>query len=277
MREFLVAPELEVQQLQSDASVKETHAPNAGKTTRISPILHELPPGNTLIRIKDADFSWDAASPDAGASAKAQSRRPSSASPTLRGISLQLQPGRLHAVVGKVGTGKSSLIAALLGEMERVRGDVWQRAGVSVAYVKRRKFQKSKKLQKTAEIFACRCPRWPGSRTCPCATTSLSAAPLIRRGMREWWMRALCARTCNCCRRVMGPRLAKRSAENWEVKHTQKKINHLRHGGIEHCCLICQIASQTTLTWVYMSKQAWVQFHHPSIYFSRPRVSDLAS
>ena len=39
-------------------------------------------------------------------------------------INLNIKPGQLVAVVGHVGAGKSSLISALLGEMEKVTGNV---------------------------------------------------------------------------------------------------------------------------------------------------------
>ncbi|KAF6260228.1 P-loop containing nucleoside triphosphate hydrolase protein [Scenedesmus sp. NREL 46B-D3] len=45
-----------------------------------------------------------------------------SARRTLLGVQLQVQPGELLAVVGEVGAGKSSLLAALLGELMPVRG-----------------------------------------------------------------------------------------------------------------------------------------------------------
>lgn len=41
---------------------------------------------------------------------------------TLLGVRLVVQPGELVAVVGEVGAGKSSLLAALLGELMPVRG-----------------------------------------------------------------------------------------------------------------------------------------------------------
>ncbi len=44
--------------------------------------------------------------------------------PTLRAIDVDFNHGELTAVVGPVGCGKSSLVAALLGEMDKVSGRV---------------------------------------------------------------------------------------------------------------------------------------------------------
>ena len=43
---------------------------------------------------------------------------------TFDRVNLKIGEGKLVAVVGQVGAGKSSLIAAMLGEMEKVRGQV---------------------------------------------------------------------------------------------------------------------------------------------------------
>ncbi|KAJ8344971.1 hypothetical protein SKAU_G00291640 [Synaphobranchus kaupii] len=53
--------------------------------------------------------------------------------PTLKRISVQIPEGSLVAVVGHVGSGKSSLLSALLGEMHKHEGSVSMRG--SVAYV----------------------------------------------------------------------------------------------------------------------------------------------
>ncbi|XP_072313058.1 ATP-binding cassette sub-family C member 3 isoform X4 [Eucyclogobius newberryi] len=53
--------------------------------------------------------------------------------PVLHNINMMVPQGSLLAVVGHVGCGKSSLISALLGEMEKTEGDVSVRG--SVAYV----------------------------------------------------------------------------------------------------------------------------------------------
>ena len=42
----------------------------------------------------------------------------------IHSINLNIKPGQLVAVVGHVGAGKSSLISALLGEMEKITGHV---------------------------------------------------------------------------------------------------------------------------------------------------------
>ncbi|PKA56279.1 ABC transporter C family member 10 [Apostasia shenzhenica] len=70
-----------------------------------------------LIMIKSASFSWD------GSPSKL----------TLRNINLELKPGKRVAICGEVGSGKSSLLAAILGEIPNVQGLV-QVSG-KIAYV----------------------------------------------------------------------------------------------------------------------------------------------
>ena len=53
--------------------------------------------------------------------------------PVLKDINLRVEEGALVAVVGSVGSGKSSLLSALLGEMTRAEGRCNVRG--SVAYV----------------------------------------------------------------------------------------------------------------------------------------------
>lgn len=51
----------------------------------------------------------------------------------LQDINLRLEAGELYAIVGQVGSGKSSLLHAMLGEMRKVKGDVTMEG--RVAYV----------------------------------------------------------------------------------------------------------------------------------------------
>ena len=55
------------------------------------------------VQVENGTFTWDKTS-----------------KPTLKNINLTVNKGDLIAVVGTVGAGKSSLLSALLGEMEKV-------------------------------------------------------------------------------------------------------------------------------------------------------------
>ncbi|KAM5199043.1 multidrug resistance-associated protein 1 isoform 3-T3 [Hipposideros larvatus] len=72
--------------------------------------------GTNSITVKNATFTWARNDP-----------------PTLNGITFSIPEGSLVAVVGQVGCGKSSLLSALLAEMDKVEGHVSIKG--SVAYV----------------------------------------------------------------------------------------------------------------------------------------------
>ena len=61
-----------------------------------------------LLTIEKGNFTWDLENRE----------------PTLQNINLQVKPGQLVAIVGPVGSGKSSLISCLLGEMDKISGRV---------------------------------------------------------------------------------------------------------------------------------------------------------
>lgn len=64
---------------------------------------------------------------------------------TLKNINLSVKKGSLTAVVGPVGTGKTSLISALLGEMVKVRGSV--NVDGKIAYVPQQAWIQNATLQ----------------------------------------------------------------------------------------------------------------------------------
>ncbi|KAF7254040.1 Canalicular multispecific organic anion transporter 1 [Varanus komodoensis] len=69
-------------------------------------IHHDRSPG-CAVSFSDASFAWEQDS-DA----------------TIRNINLEIPHGHLLAVVGPVGSGKSSLVSAMLGEMENIKGHI---------------------------------------------------------------------------------------------------------------------------------------------------------
>ena len=72
--------------------------------------IEKLPRGSsdTAIEISDGNFSWDL----------------SSQNPTLKEISVKVFHGMRVAVCGTVGSGKSSLLSCILGEMPKISGNI---------------------------------------------------------------------------------------------------------------------------------------------------------
>ena len=68
------------------------------------------------VSLKDTTFTWKDESDD---------------NPTLQNITVGVRHGELLAVVGVVGSGKSSLLSGLLGDMLKLQGSV----AVSVSYL----------------------------------------------------------------------------------------------------------------------------------------------
>lgn len=77
-----------------------------------NPVIEENE--NLAISVSSASFSW----------AEAESDCANNETVTLRDIDLEVTKGALVAVVGTVGSGKSSLLACLLGEMPKLQGKV---------------------------------------------------------------------------------------------------------------------------------------------------------
>ena len=50
-------------------------------------------------------------------------------------VNLEVKEGSLIAVVGQVGSGKSSLLSAMLGDMVKLSGDVTLKVNISVKNV----------------------------------------------------------------------------------------------------------------------------------------------
>ncbi|CAL9237323.1 unnamed protein product [Arabidopsis halleri] len=64
--------------------------------------------GSTAVEVRDGNFCWDDEDNE----------------PALSDINFKVKKGELTAIVGTVGSGKSSLLASVLGEMHRISGQV---------------------------------------------------------------------------------------------------------------------------------------------------------
>jgi len=94
---------------------------------------------------------------------------------SLKGVNLEVPRGRLCAIVGPVGSGKSSLLSGLLGEMKQLAGTVV--FGGSVAYCSQIAWIQN------ASVVSTTCTRKPYLQVAQMAyrgTTSCSVAPLMK-------------------------------------------------------------------------------------------------
>ncbi|VIO86163.1 multidrug resistance related protein 1, putative [Brugia malayi] len=69
-------------------------------------VVDRISSGDYALSIQSGNFSWD------------------NNKVTLNNINLKIKKGELVAIVGKVGSGKSSLLSAVLGEMDKLNGNV---------------------------------------------------------------------------------------------------------------------------------------------------------
>ncbi|XP_058507568.1 canalicular multispecific organic anion transporter 1 [Solea solea] len=97
-------PQLIAGIVQTTVSVKRLEKFLGGEDLETGNVQHD-PSFNAAVKVRDGSFAWE-----------------KDAKPLLENVSLDIKPGRLVAVVGAVGSGKSSLVSALLGEMHIVKG-----------------------------------------------------------------------------------------------------------------------------------------------------------
>ncbi|XP_078079204.1 ATP-binding cassette sub-family C member 2 [Mustelus asterias] len=90
--------------------------------------IQQDPSYESAVSFSDATFSWN-----------------KDESPTIKNVTLDIKAGSLVAVVGSVGSGKSSLISALLGEMENIKGFINIKG--SFAYVPQQAWIQNNTLQ----------------------------------------------------------------------------------------------------------------------------------
>lgn len=101
---------------------------------------------DVAVRVENASFAWDAPSPEVQNAKKKETKRGKSSQPEvsqekapkpekafqMKNINFDIPRGSLVAFVGPVGSGKSSLLQGLIGEMRKTEGNVT--FGGSVGY-----------------------------------------------------------------------------------------------------------------------------------------------
>ncbi|KAM4852275.1 ATP-binding cassette sub-family C member 2 [Thomomys bottae] len=92
--------------LQASVSIERLEKYFGGDDLDTSAIRH-VSNFDKAVQFSEATFTWD-----------------QNLEATVRDVNLDIMPGQLVAVVGIVGSGKSSLMSAMLGEMEHVRGHI---------------------------------------------------------------------------------------------------------------------------------------------------------
>ncbi|XP_060187166.1 ABC transporter C family member 3-like isoform X2 [Lycium barbarum] len=94
-------------------------------------VIEKLPKGSSdiAVEIVDGNFAWD----------------PSSSTPLLKDVNLKVLNGMRVAVCGTVGSGKSSLLSSILGEMPKLSGNI--KLGGTKAYVAQSPWIQSGKIE----------------------------------------------------------------------------------------------------------------------------------
>jgi len=159
MQDFLDLPEVraEDEPVALPAQGAAAEAGEAAALARLRALLAdpaaELPPREVAVELVNASFRWDAPPPAQGAGGRPAPARPGApakaASPDevavkvgagaalapfqLLDVSVRVGAGQVVAVVGAVGSGKSSLVSALLGHMMREKGAACVRGRVAYA------------------------------------------------------------------------------------------------------------------------------------------------
>ncbi|XP_058399729.1 ATP-binding cassette sub-family C member 2 [Diceros bicornis minor] len=101
--------------LQASVSVERIEKYLGGEDMDTSAIRHDCN-FDKAVQFSEASFTWD-----------------QDTEATIQNVNLDIMPGQLVAVVGTVGSGKSSLMSAMLGEMENIHGHITIKG--TVAYV----------------------------------------------------------------------------------------------------------------------------------------------
>jgi ATP-binding cassette subfamily C (CFTR/MRP) protein 1 len=126
-------PSLVVQMISATVSLDRLNGYLNAKELPPDNVTHYSEEGdNLVVSVTRGHFSWDAEA---------------ATGPTLQAVELAVRRGELVAVVGQVGAGKSSLLSALIGDMERVGAACKVNVQGRVAYVAQQAWMQNASLE----------------------------------------------------------------------------------------------------------------------------------
>ncbi|PVU98628.1 hypothetical protein BB559_001437 [Furculomyces boomerangus] len=122
IKDYLTCEELDkntIQKLEYDRKKSNSKKTTSNYSSNNASSSNLSADSEVLVESTNADFWWD--------------YEPGASRPTLNDINLSVKSDELLAVVGRVGSGKSSLLMALLGEMHKSRGQVTIKGNIAFA------------------------------------------------------------------------------------------------------------------------------------------------
>jgi ABC-type multidrug transport system fused ATPase/permease subunit len=173
----------------------------------VSETLVQDPDLKFALEIDNASFTWDGPPPDPKGKEKQKSGsdphpKPIPGEPKevkeealfkLEHIDLRVPRGQLVAIVGAVGSGKTSLLQGLIGDMRRTGGSI--RFGGSVAYCSQSAWIQ---VGLCDEFNKVRCTEF-SSRMPPFATIFVSVGLSKQSGIGKRFMMPVWSPTLTCC------------------------------------------------------------------------------
>lgn len=174
----------------------------------ISERLVQDPELKNAVEIDNASFTWDGPPPDLqDKEDKGKSSDPSPAPVplseseevneevlfNLKHIDLRVPRGQLVAIVGAVGSGKTSLLQGLIGDMRRTEGSI--RVGGSIAYCSQSAWIQ---VGPRDELKKSRCTEF-ASRMPPFATMFVSVGLSKKAGIGKRFMMLVWSLILTCC------------------------------------------------------------------------------
>ncbi|GAA5927818.1 uncharacterized protein JCM15063_006002 [Sporobolomyces koalae] len=128
-----------------EAKKAKKEAKAAKKAAKLELKLDENAPIDAQTAEQSGDATGEISGPNTAAATASPIEKEEKELMQLRGINLKIPKGQLCAVVGAVGSGKSSLLQALVGEMKRTKGEI--AFGGSIAYAAQQAWMQSCSLR----------------------------------------------------------------------------------------------------------------------------------